>query len=167
MSDWSHPAPSALDDKLSWIQPVTTKRVAESLECCSGAHSISGPVTVLAVVLQNVLSADRAFGENLSGAMFHQLPGTEWDMFLSGSLCQPNQLSKPIARASPLQTGSWCSRASCFQDWSFPVSAFHPKPAVQISGLAWAGKKKNVLQFLEWSGAKHNLFDKGDNANGV
>lgn len=54
MSDWSHPAPSALDDKLSWVQPVTTNRVAEGLGCCSRAHSISGAVTVLAAVQNTV-----------------------------------------------------------------------------------------------------------------
>lgn len=49
----------------------------------------------------------------------------------------------------------------------YPVLAFCPKSVVQISGLAWAGKRKNVLSFPEWSGAKHNLLDKGANANGA
>ena len=152
MADWSHPTPSGLgwwvvlgaassNEESGWGSWVLQQGSQNSWGCDCASHGQEHH-------LQNASSADRAFGENVTGIVFHP-PGTEQDMFLSGRLCQPNWLSAPVARASLfLRIDPWCAWTSCFQDWSFPVLAFHPKPVVQISGLAWAGKRKNVLSSL-------------------
>lgn len=120
-------------DKWSWLQTIPSQRVAEDLGCCSRAHSVLGAVAVPDIVRSIDCKIFLVQTEPLEKRQ--QLPEMVQGMFSSGSLCQPNWLSLPIAMAA-----SSCRQAldvaekvvfrtEVFQYWLFNQSLWYESQA--------------------------------------